>query len=301
VSAADVVLGRRQLYMLPSRHGWWFAGMLAVLGMAAINYSNSLVYALTFLLASVGVIAMLHTHRNLHRLRVTVAAPVPVFAGETAVFPLCLINDSTRQRLGIVVEQTKRERARADLPPGETRVIGVTVPATRRGWLAMPPFRVSTRFPLGILYSWSRTLTLPARLLVYPAPAANGSPETGAGDEAGAVPVRFVRGGDDFAGLREYQPADSPRHIHWKALARGQGWLTKEFGHDGSAVRWFDFDALAPRDVETRLSMLCRDVLDADRESVPYGLRLPGNVIQPSTGEAHRERCLEALALYGGP
>jgi len=300
MAAADIVLGRRQLYMLPSRHGWAFAGMVAVLGMAAINYSNGLVYALTFLLASVGVVTMLHTHRNLHRLRVTVAAPVPVFAGETAVFPLCLVNEANRSRLGIAVEQEKRERGRVDLPPGETRTLGVTVPTARRGWVAMPPVRLSTRFPLGILYSWSRPLTLPARVLVYPAPADSGSPPNDAGQADGRVPVRFVRGGDDFAGLREHQPSDSPRHIHWKALARGQGWLTKEFGHEGSAVRWFDFDGLAPHDTETRLSMLCRDVLDADREAAPYGLRLPGIRLEPSTGEAHRERCLEALALYRG-
>jgi uncharacterized protein (DUF58 family) len=300
VAAADIVLGRRQLYMLPSRHGWMYAGMLAVLGMAAINYSNGLVYALTFLLAAVGVVTMLHTHLNLHRLRVTVAAPVPVFAGETAVFPLCLVNEAARARLGVIVEQAKQERGRADLPPGESRTVGVAVPAARRGWLAMPPFRISTRFPLGILYSWSRTLTLPARVLVYPAPAAPGSPATGAGDGDSGVPVRFVRGGDDFAGLREYRHSDSPRHVHWKALARGQGWLTKEFGHDGAAVRWFDFDTLAPLDTEARLSMLCRDVLDADREGAPYGLRLPGTAVQPATGEAHRARCLEALALYVG-
>lgn len=299
--SADVILGRRQLYMLPSRHGWLLAGMIAVLGMAAINYANGLVYALAFLLASLGVVTMLHTHRNLNRLRVTVAAAPPVFAGETAQFPLCLVNDTGRARLGVVVEQAKRERARLDLPPGETRSAAVTAPAIRRGWVAMPPFRISTRFPLGILYSWSRTLTLPARVLVYPAPAASGSPVVGAAHEGAGATVQHVRGGEDFAGLRDYRPSDSPRHVHWKALARGRGWLTKEFGHEGAAVRWFDFDTLAPHDTETRLAMLCRDVLDADREGAPYGLRLPGTALQPSTGEVHRDRCLAALALYAGP
>ena len=74
IAPVDTVLGRRQLYMLPTRHGLLFALVLAVLLLAAINYGNGLAYALTFLLASVAVVSMLHTHRNLHRLRIAAGA-----------------------------------------------------------------------------------------------------------------------------------------------------------------------------------------------------------------------------------
>jgi uncharacterized protein (DUF58 family) len=45
---------------------------------------------------------------------------------------------------------------------------------------------------------------------------------------------------------------------------------------------------------------LCHWVLQAEDFGQGYGLRLPGVVLPPSRGEAHRARCLEALALYGG-
>jgi len=35
------------------------------------------------------------------------------------------------------------------------------------------------------------------------------------------------------------------------------------------------------------------------RELLHYGLRLPQLEIEPSTGELHRRRCLDALALFG--
>ena len=38
------------------------------------------------------------------------------------------------------------------------------------------------------------------------------------------------RGSDDFASLRPYHAGDSLRHVHWKALAREQGLVTKQFG-----------------------------------------------------------------------
>jgi uncharacterized protein (DUF58 family) len=50
--------------------------------------------------------------------------------------------------------------------------------------------------------------------------------------------------------------------------------------------------------VESRLSILCQWVLQAERFGQAYGLRLPGIAIPPSRGEAQRNRCLEALALF---
>jgi uncharacterized protein (DUF58 family) len=51
--------------------------------------------------------------------------------------------------------------------------------------------------------------------------------------------------------------------------------------------------------LEERLSHLARWVLDAHTAGLTYGLRLPGSTVDMAAGEAQRERCLEALALYG--
>jgi uncharacterized protein (DUF58 family) len=54
-------------------------------------------------------------------------------------------------------------------------------------------------------------------------------------------------------------------------------------------------------DSEEKLSRLTRWVLDADTQRMVYGLRLPDTVIAMASGDAHRERCLEALALFDLP
>jgi uncharacterized protein (DUF58 family) len=298
-AVAEIILARRQLFMLPTRYGWLYALLLMVLLIAAINYGNGLVYGLTFLLAAVGVVSMLHTHRNVSGLRVTAGHCPAVFAGEPALFSICLANDSDVPRYGVAVEHARREVARLDLAARETRCLGLPIPTRRRGWLAMPEFVVTTHYPLGILYSWSRRLTLPSRCLVYPAPAAEGYYPSAPGDAAGDGGAR-VGQGDDFVGQREYRAGDSPRHVNWKALAREQGWYTKEYGGGAAALVWLDWDLFAGLDTETRLSILCRQVLEAERESLVYGLRLPGGVIAPGNGEVHEQRCLEALALFSG-
>ena len=50
--------------------------------------------------------------------------------------------------------------------------------------------------------------------------------------------------------------------------------------------------------VEERLSQLARWVLDAHAAGLAYGLRLPGATMELAAGEAQRDRCLEALALF---
>ena len=99
--------------------------------------------------------------------------------------------------------------------------------------------------------------------------------------------------------MRKFNIGDSPRNVAWKAYARNGQLLSKQFSGADMSSQWFDFDQVAGTDVEERLSTLTRWVVDADRTHEDYGLRLPGCSFAPGHGEAHRRRCLEALALYG--
>jgi uncharacterized protein (DUF58 family) len=47
------------------------------------------------------------------------------------------------------------------------------------------------------------------------------------------------------------------------------------------------------------LSQLSAWVLDAESQGYRYGLRLPGQVIEPDRGGGHRAACLKTLALHG--
>jgi uncharacterized protein (DUF58 family) len=298
LSGKTVSLTNRTIYMLPTRHGFMFSLLLFVLLLAAINYENGLIYALTFWLASMAMISMLHTHRNLLGLKISAGPCAPVFAGETARFTLVLKNELAIPRQGLSVLVGKNEVGRIDLEAGEQG--SVTLPASthRRGYMDIPPVELSTNYPIGLLYTWSRKIKLNHQCLVYPKPAPS-RPIIGGIDNEQKRELGTRAEGDDFVGVREYQFGDSPRHVDWKAAARGQGIQTKRFGGDARSIVWLDWDALEGIDTETRLSQLCRWVIDAEAEGMIYGLRLPGQQIKPASGEAHRHRCLEALALFG--
>ena len=297
-----VVLVHRRVYIVPTRLGWLFGLTLVILLIGSINYSLSLGFALTFLLAGMGLAAMVHTARNLARLSVSVGRAEAVFAGEAAQFRLYLDARASFDRPAVLARHVaSRSQLVVDVPADGAAEVVLAVPAARRGWLPIGRVMLETRFPLGIFRAWSY-VEPDARALVYPRPERAPLPPPAAESATGTLRSP-VPGNDDYAGLRAYQLSDSPRHVAWKAVARSDDMLTKQFTGEAAAELWLDWRRLpAHVGVEQKLSRLAGWVLAAERTGVHYGLRLPGAEIPPGRGELHRAACLQALALYeGGP
>jgi uncharacterized protein (DUF58 family) len=293
-----IFLRQQRVYIFPTRPGLAFAMALAVMLIGSINYNLSLGYILTFLLASMALVAILHTFRNLVHLHIAPGRVDPVFAGEIAWFELFVENRSGYERCAISLWHQGKAR-QCDVASGRGTTVSVPVAAERRGWLSPGRITVDTRFPVGLLRAWSY-IQPDMRCLVYPKPDDGllplPEPSGGSGEK------RVAGGGsDDYAGMRPYQVSDSPRHINWKAAARGQGLQTKVFSGRAAAELWLDWNHLpANLDTESKLSRLTRWLLSADQDGLRYGLRLPGLELAPDAGESHRLACLRELALYGG-
>jgi uncharacterized protein (DUF58 family) len=295
----EIVLRHRRVYILPTRLGLLFGGALGVLLVGSINYALALGFALTFFLAGLGIVGIVHTARNLAQLGVSAARADPVFAGEPAQLRLVLASRARHDRPQILVRHLgSGAQCVVDVAPhGSTEAL-LAVRASRRGWLPYGRILLESRFPLGLFRAWSHVEPA-ARCLVWPRPIHGPLPLAQAPASAGTTRAH-ARGTEDYAGLRSYQRGDPPRHLAWKALARSDELLTKQFNGEAAAELVLDW-ALLPDGcgVEERLSRLCGWVIAAEREGLRYGLRIPGREIAPGRGAAHRAECLAALALYG--
>ncbi len=114
--------------------------------------------------------------------------------------------------------------------------INYTVELYKRGLFEFPAVEITSRFPFGIFqrsnYSEKMVADEGLRILVYPEvrplsrlplldrqPAAQMvSPRAGSGNE--------------FLALRQYRYGDSPRHIHWRSVARTGRLVSKEFADE---------------------------------------------------------------------
>jgi uncharacterized protein (DUF58 family) len=293
---APAILSRRHIYILPTRFGVVYMLMLLGMLVGSINYTLSLGFVVTFLLAGVGTLAMLHTWRNLAWLEIEHRRAEPVFAGEDAMFEIAIRETQQRARYSIVAHFESGEQVVADIAAGSETLLRLPKRSKTRGWLDAGRITLFTEFPLSLFHVWSY-VELGSRCLVYPHPLTQSTGVPASADQ-GAVGALDARSGDDdFAGHRTYQLGDSPRRVDWKASSREQGLFTKQFQGEAKSSLWFDW-ALAPgSDAEQRIQQLTRWVVDAHAERQSYGLRLPGVEFPPATGEGHYRACLQALAL----
>ncbi len=286
----------RQIYILPTRYGLTFAVLLGLMLLGSINYANNLGFLLTFLLCGLGGMAMLHTWRNLVGLAFTPGKVEPVFAGDPVCFEINATGEGRRERPAIRLEQPDGGSDITDLD-NRVATLHISKISERRGELNLGRLIVSSHYPLGLFRAWSY-LELDFSCLVFPSPG----PRMPAHDQPDYTQSQQGDRGvgvDDFVGLRQYRSGDSPKHINWKAWSREQGLQTKQFGGDRSERRWLDWNAMPGLDVESRISRLCRGVLDACHLQHEFGLRLPGCEIKPARGQQQRYLCLAALARFG--
>lgn len=293
---STTTLSRRHIYILPTRFGWLYALLVIGLLIGSINYSISLGFAMTFLLAGLGLISMLHTWRNLANLKIAARRANSVFAGEAAIFELGVLEENNLARYSIFAAFASQAPDIQDIPALSENTFKLSLPSQRRGWLIAPRITFSTEFPLSLFHVWAYAQTT-SQCLVYPNPSLRSQilPSTDADGAKGQL--SNTHGDDDFAGHRNYQFGDSPKRVDWKASSREQGLLVKQFQGEASSILWIDFNATTGNNLELRISQLTRWVVDANAQNLKFGLRLPQLNIQPNTGDIHYHQCLAALAL----
>ena len=71
-----------------------FGPILGCMWLAAVNYSNNLVYAILYLVAALSFVSIFHTWKNLASLRVEHIRINPAFAGEEVRMEIYLRNPS---------------------------------------------------------------------------------------------------------------------------------------------------------------------------------------------------------------
>ena len=295
--ARSVTLDQKRIFIFPSRVGWFFALCLAVMLITAINYQNNMSFALTFLLATLFVVGILYTYANLSGLTIRALRATSVFPGQQSEFALQIERGGRREHYALHLAWPGSGATVVNLAEQDRVVVPLHATAGRRGWYSPGRLLIESTYPLGLLRCWT-WIDLDLCALVYPQPLATAELPGVPGDQPDGTTTP-VAGSDDFYGFREYRQGDSKRQIYWKGLARGQAVQVKEYAAYANRSVWLDWDMFPGVSTEQRLSHLCFWALELARRDEEYGLRLPGLVLAPGQGERHRDRVLQALALYG--
>ncbi|MBD9368713.1 DUF58 domain-containing protein [Xanthomonas sp. XNM01] len=292
--ALPVAIGRRRVYVLPTRFGLFFAVLVMGMLLGALNYNNNPALLLALLLGASALASLIGTHLQLSGLRVEAVSAEPVAAGDALRLRLSVSASDARARRGLRIA-LGTSATHLNLAPGEHAEATLDVPTVRRGLMPTGRLQLSSTQPLGLARAWARTWPRHA-LLVYPRAetAAPPLPDTAADGSHSRVDAL----GDDPHQLRAYRQGDAPRAIAWKHSARRDQLVVREYERSHGEDIVLDWHALPPLPHEQRISRLAHWVDQAERLGLRYRLRLPGTpALGPATGSEHRHACLRALAL----
>lgn len=230
----------------PTSGGGVFLVIIVVVGFAAWNTGNNLLFLVFSLLCSTLFVGWMAARASLRDLNVSARFPDHIFAGEAApvivtlrntkhIFPSFSILVEARGPKGDV--NTKRHRRYAKrllayfsyVPHGASAEQRVDQLFPTRGHVLINGFELSTRFPFGFVRRRRRLRARNVDIVVYPKPE-------GISDElhllpmyAGRLPSLRRGAGHDLFSMRDYQPQDDLRHIDWKATARSRRLTVREF------------------------------------------------------------------------
>lgn len=200
--------------------------------------------------------------------------------------------------------------------PGESAHVEALFMPTRRGRFRLESIRASSSFPFGLLRK-SVVVRQSGEFLVFPRvrPLRPGVLRQLAPHGVGGVRTSRDAGpGEDFLGVREYRPGDSPRQIAWRRRAGLDDLATIErstpspprvrvvldLSRPTSALRVADGAPRSGRDLEEDAITLAASLLvAADREGYEYALQVLG-VESPRPplrrGHWHLQRLMAVLA-----
>jgi len=307
----------------PTSGGGVFLVIIIVVGFAAWNTGNNLLFLVFSLLLSTLFVGWMAARTSLRDLTVSARFPDHIFAAEPA--PVIVTLRNTKRVLpsfSILVEArgpseadqnakrrrryTKRLLAYFSYVPhhaaAEQRVEQLF---PKRGHVLIDGFELSTRFPFGFFRRRRRLRARNVDIIVYPKPEVISDELHLLPMYAGRMPSLRRGAGHDLFSMRDYQPQDDLRHIDWKATARSRRLTVREFTSEDERRITIVLDTHLPRIENVDLSQrfergvvqaasLIRHFID-ERAEVRLVL---GDEVGPfGSGTEHLYRCLRRLAL----
>jgi uncharacterized protein (DUF58 family) len=223
-----------------TREGWIYILGIFLVAVAALNTGNNLLFLILASLIAIILMSGVLSSITLSGVEMRLQLPEHIFAGQPVRTLVEVHNEKlTLPSFSLRVEAVRGKNAvnaaMLETPvyfpyiPKHERVqqhVPMTFP--RRGVYSQEAFRIVTRFPFGFLQK-ARRVDLKSEALVYPSVEPTRDFFEVLPGMQGALESLAKGRGQDLYALRDYQPRDSSRHVHWKASARLGSLMVREF------------------------------------------------------------------------
>ncbi|MCX7718979.1 MAG: DUF58 domain-containing protein [Candidatus Sumerlaeaceae bacterium] len=176
----------------------------------------------------------------------------------------------------------------------------------RRGRYQLQHLRIITRYPFGLVER-SRLVRTPDEVVVLPPVADVSEVLKSLTSDIGEFESPYRGAGTDFSGLREYQPGEHARRIHWRSTARAQRIMVMEFQREEhrTVCLWLDNycpieeqnDPIVAGLFERAVILTASLALSLLQSEYEVSLRTVSGSVPSASGVHQAHRILGALAL----
>lgn len=275
-----------------------YFGLLVIVGFAAWNTGNNLLFIVLAFLTSALLVGFFTGHLCLKKLDVKMRFPEAIFADEPTplivslhnqkrIFPTYSITTEVRgkeREQSLILNDLKkiipaRLAERLARPPllKHTLDYFVFIPRRdtienqtehvfkKRGRFIIKDFELSTRFPFGFFRHRRRLSAQEAEIVVFPKIEPVEVEILRLPFEMGQRILPRKGAGQDLLAMREYQPQDDLRHVDWKATAKAQRMIVRDFAAEDERRVTVIFDTRM-RQTGKEKSKSLRDRIEEERK-----------------------------------
>ncbi|TMP30194.1 hypothetical protein CWB99_02960 [Pseudoalteromonas rubra] len=298
-SAAQITLSHHNIYIVPSRQGAFFLCMVILNFILGSNYQNNLILGVAYIMLLILVLALIYGYLNLHGLTIQVLDIKNNFASKPVEVLIKLSAPHDCYSLDIASQEYDFSPSNNNYQQGAT-VSSLFLHPEQRGRYQLGRIKLSSRYPFGLVRVWTY-LNVDRTFCTYPTPLTcqlTFSTQE-ANESQGQYLHQSTQSHENFDGLERFRPGISKSRISWRHFAKNQQLLVKQYSGDSYySQHTFDY-AAHDGNKEARLSKLCYQILEADKQGDVFALRL-SNAVQLGVdrGDKHREMCLEALSDF---
>jgi uncharacterized protein (DUF58 family) len=316
----------------PHIPGLIYVGLVLLVGVAAMNNQNNLLFWVLGIMVSALVISAVLSSFIVRAIQVRRIDPQHGAVGEPLIVRYAVRNHSRwLSAFNITIaEQPARVRQgqtwRSFMQPAGAWVMHVGPRETvhgeaifwpkRRGDVVFDAIGIATSFPFGIVRK-AITISQPQHTLIYPMLYELQRGLLNKITPAGLMGTKVTHhagAGDEYYGVREYKPGDSLRHIAWKRTGRTEELVTIERTHPSPAKLRVILDLTVPtdqlhvephgpdaaRELEERAISLAASIIHAaDMDGYEVGLTIlgmDGPAIAIRRNQWHSRKIMAALA-----
>lgn len=206
------------------------------------------------------------TNDHVDKVRIENIFTKEVFA-ETQQLLFVSIQNTTKNYLKRIEIKIAKEKQSVfiDLKPEELQTVEILWTPGKRGHGIIPNIVLQSSYPADLFRAW-KVFKKKQEIIVYP--ARNGSrefPQSGSNSQDSIGILKEIK---------DYQPGDSPKRIHWRSLAKSGQVRTLVYEGNEAQLCYFDWQQLQHLDTEKKLEQLSLWISMAESIGFPWHLKL---------------------------